>query len=71
MFIASAPVLLRKQEIKVINLKYGFLESRKGVSRFNLEASRISLGWGWGMSIRDNLIFRFRLSRSRFEIPVF
>jgi len=30
--------------VKVINLEYGFLESRKLISRINLEASQISLG---------------------------
>ncbi len=44
-----------KKLVKVISLKYGFLESRKQVSQINLEASQISLevgcgvGRGWGV----------------------
>jgi hypothetical protein len=75
---------VQKLLVKVINLEYGFLESRKRVSRINLKASRISLGcvgegvcgmWRWGgewgvggMIIGDAMIM---FSNSSFEIPVF
>jgi len=71
--------------VKVINLEYGSLESRKRVSRLNLEAPRISLGcgelwwgclWGagWGGMIKGDATIPFsssRISIPVFEIPVF
>jgi len=71
--------------VKIINLEYGLLESRKRVSQINLEASQISLevacgvgsggawecilAWWGGGMILGDDMIPFL--RSQYEIPVF
>ncbi len=48
--LAWTPIIIKiyLKMVKVINIAYGFLESRTWVSRINLEAYRNSFGWWWG-----------------------